>query len=111
MNKKLKNVLTVVAGVIAIVAFVGMYLIGFDSGYNAVNKDLTQEYELGIEDCASAIASMYSFYPEELNNPDGQVITKLIQHKDFIRILWVKNSNGRLTHGIVTTYSQLPVVK
>lgn len=111
MKKRTKNILAAILGVITVLAFIGIYLIGFCTGYKSKNDDLTQEYEQGINDCASAIASMYGFYPEELNNPDGQVITKLIQHKDSYKILWIKNSNGRLTHGIVTTYDQLPVVK
>lgn len=111
MSKKMKNVLAAIMGVMTVLAFIGIYFIGFCTGYKSKRNDLTQEYEQGIEDCASAIASMYGFYPDELNDPDGQIVTKLIQHEDYIRILWVKNSNGRLTHGIVTTYSQLPVVK
>lgn len=110
MSKKLKNVLTVVAGVIAVIAFVGMYLIGFDSGYKAVNKDLTQEYEQGIKDCAGAISSMYSYYPDELNSPDGNVVTKVVINDDLkiVRILWVKNRNGRLDYGLATTYDKIP---
>ena len=110
MSKRFKKDLVITIGIIISVAFaVGLFLVGFKAGYEQGTKNLTQEYEQGIDDCASAIASMYSFYPEELNNPDGQVITKLIQHKDFIRILWVRNVRGKLNHGTVTSYTQLPV--
>lgn len=110
MNKKMKNVLTVVAGVIAVIAFVGMYLIGFDSGYNAVSKDLTKSYEQGLKDASGAISSMYSYYPDELNSPDGNVVTKVIIYDDLkiVRILWVKNRNGRLDYGLATTYDKIP---
>lgn len=112
MSKKFKKELGIVIGIIVSIAFtVGLFLVGFKAGYEQGTKNLVQEYEQGIKDCAGAISSMYSYYPDELNSPDGQVITKLIQHEDYIRILWVKNNNGRLTHGIVTTYDQLPVVK
>lgn len=110
MSKRFRKDLVITIGIIISVAFaVGLFLAGFKAGYGQGTKNLTQEYEKGIEDCASAIASMYSFYPDELVKPDGQVVTKVIQHKDYIRILWVKNVQDKWEHGTVTNYNQLPV--
>ena len=110
MKKKTKNILQVIMGVMAIIAIIGAYLIGFDSGYKTISKDLVKSYEQGLKDASGAISSMYSYYPDELNSPEGNVVTKVIIYDDLkiVRILWVKNRNGRLDYGLATTYDKLP---
>ena len=110
MSKKAKNILQVIMGVMAIIAIIGAYLIGFDSGYKAVSKDLIKSYEQGLKDASGAISSMYQFYPDELSSPDGNVVTKVIVYDDLkiVRILWLKNRDGVLDYGLATTYDKLP---
>ena len=79
MNKTFKKVaVETMICLLAVAAMVSVYFMAFDSGYNQGTRDIEKQYEKGLEDAASAISSMYQFYPDELNSPDGNVVTKVI---------------------------------
>lgn len=111
MNKTFKKVaVEALILCLSIAALISTYLLAFDSGYNQGTRDTESQYEKGLEDAASAISSMYQFYPDELNSSDGNVVTKVIVNDDLriVRILWLKNRDGVLDYGLATTYEKLP---
>lgn len=111
MNKTFKKVaVETMICLLAVAAMVSVYFMAFDSGYNQGTRDIEKQYEKGLEDAASAISSMYQFYPDELNSSDGNVVTKVIVNDDLkvVRILWLKNRDGVLDYGLATTYEKLP---
>ena len=111
MSKNLRKiVLTGVGIIMAIAMVITIYIIGFETGYKTVSKDIINAYEDGLKDASSAIASMYQFYPDELSNPEGNVVTKVIVYDklNIVRILWLKNREGKLDYGLATTYDRLP---